>query len=61
MEQHNVLDVPENDLSLVQDVDGNTAAGVQMVQLVGGKSLHGFYKSLLSINQSLNKLTEEER
>lgn len=58
MEQHDVLDIPENDLFLVEDVNGNAAAWFQKIHLVAGESLHGLHKLLLSINQALNELTE---
>lgn len=58
MEKYNVLDIPENDLFLVEDVNGNKVAGVQIIELVAGESLHLLYKLLLSINQALNELAK---
>lgn len=31
MQKHNVLDIPEDDLFLVEDVDGDVAASVQII------------------------------
>ena len=31
MQKHNVLDIPENDLFLVEDVNRDVVAGVQMI------------------------------
>lgn len=59
MKQDNVLDVPENDLFLVEDVDGHMVARFQIIQLVGDEHLHLFYKLLFSINQSLDQLTKD--
>ena len=61
MQQHNVLDVSENYLFLVEDVNGDVATRVQRIQLVRGESLHLLNKLLLSINQALDQLTEERQ
>lgn len=58
MEKYNVLDIPENDLFLVEDINGNKVARVQIIELVAGESLHLLYKLLLSINQTLNELAK---
>lgn len=58
MEKHDVLDIPENGLFLVEDVNGNVVAGVQIIELVAGENFHLLYKLLLSIDQALNKLAK---
>lgn len=58
MQAHDVFDIPENHLFLVEDVDRNMAARVQIMELQG---LHLLYKLLLSINQALNQLAKDTR
>lgn len=61
MQKHNVLDIPKNDLFLVEDVNGDVATRLQIIQLVRGERLHLLYKLLLSINQALDQLAKDEK
>ena len=56
VQRHNVPDVPEDDLFLVQDVDGDVSAGLQILKLVRSEHLHLLHKLLLSVNQALDQL-----
>lgn len=58
---HDIFDIPENDLFLVEDVNRNMAARVQIMELMRDISLHRLYKLLLSINQALNQLAKDKR
>ena len=51
MQVHDVLDVPEDGLPLVEDTRGNMVAEL----------LHLLHKLLFPINQALNQLTKDRR
>lgn len=58
MQAHDVFDIPENRLFLVEDVERKMATRVQVMEPQG---LHLLYKLLLSINQALNQLAKDIR